>query len=266
MARFFSQLTRQIPANSDLFQFERASDQMPRTLTWSEMKDELAPAVDAGYITGFNWLAQDKSLSINPGEAYIPGIDAVVKYAGGSVGGTIPNNSMLHLYLQTSGSVLASLTAPAPTAYHGTARHMTGNLNTRYLFSVRTRSSGNSLYVQRGITMGSAADVTFLHNVGVDGVLSNTFSSLSVTDMDCSPWAPADTTTDISLRVRHTAGTGLLRLYCYTGSGFTVFTNANAGSDLELLVPCDATPKFQADVTIMSTTGALWVMGFRMVR
>lgn len=235
-----------------------------KTGTFAMLED--LPVVDQTYINGFGHTTTAGSVVIDAGTAYVPGSSRLVSYAGGTVSGAIPNSTTLHLYLLTNGNVTASATPPdAP--YAGTARHMTGNINARYLFSVRSRSSGNALYLQRGVAIGAGMDVTFLFNVAIDGVLSNDFGSTSITDMHCSQWAPAGPTSEIRIRVRnYSTVSGVIRLYCYTGAGFTIFMNAQQGETYWTAVPCDGTPRFQADASASGLTCALWVTGYRIVR
>lgn len=221
---------------------------------------------DQQFISGFGFTSTASSVNIMAGSAYVPDAGRVIDYPGGTYTypGTIPNNTMIHFYLNTVGQVEVSTLSPV--VYYGTARQRSGSSARRYLFSIRSKPSGNQLYIQRGVPMGNVVDVTFLHNTGSESALLISGVAETPTDVSAAGFAPAGPTTDLTVRVFNSGDSSTVRVYAYTGSGFTVWTNIPVTSELLVMsVPCDGTPKIQYDkVGVGAASIALY--GYRMQR
>jgi hypothetical protein len=126
---------------------------------------------------------------------------------------------------------------------------MTGNTAYRYLFSIKS-GVGGSLPIMKGDGGGSVSTVTYLQNTGV-GILQLVNASAPGTPTDASAVdvAPANVTTDLILRLYNVSMSGSVRIYCWDGTAFVVWTNIPSSQELYAAsVPCDNTPKVQYDV------------------
>lgn len=216
-----------------------------------------------GHILGFAHRTTTSTVIVGAGEAYVESLGRAVRYAGGTISGAIPSNTTLHIYLLSNGTVMASSTAPA-APFWGTARSMTGFTSRRYLFSVR--SVGTNLIIQKGDGGGGVCDVTFLHNTSSDSLLIGGGTSTTAADLSAATYAPAGPTTDLLVRAYNSAAVGSIRLYCYTGAAFVIFTNIPTTQELfTVSVPCDGTPKLQYDV-VSSGVASVALLGYRFAR
>lgn len=200
-----------------------------------------------GSINGFAWKSTASAIDVASGVAHIQSTGELVSYSGGKISGSIPANTWLHLYLHSSGSLLPSVTAPA-APYFGTARSMTGNTAYRYLFSIRS-GVGGALPIMKGDGGGSVSTVTYLQNTGL-GVtqLVNSSTAATPTDASAVDAAPANVTTDLVLRLYNISPSGSVRIYCWSGTAFVVWTNIPSSQELYAAsVPCDSAPKVQYD-------------------
>lgn len=224
--------------------------------------------VDKQYISGFGHVATPTSVIINAGQAYVEYAGKIVEYPGGTYTypGTIPNNTTINFYLDPSGGVIASAAPPAIPLF-GTARYAASPISQRrYLFSVRSANSGNVLLEQRGVAMGNVMDVTYTRNTGLQPLVT-AGPSTTPSDVDASGYAPPLVSTDIVVRAYNASTTtGTIRIHCWNGSSFVVFTNIPTVSELfTLSVPCDQTPKFQYDV-IGDGRATINLIGYRIQR
>lgn len=261
-------------ANDKYVILHRGSPTTSRTHTLPDKNGTIAhtsdiPVVDKQHISGFGHRTTAGEIIINAGSAYVQGAGRIVEFGGSTYTypGTIPNNVTVHVFLTSTGTISVSATNPA-APYFGTARSASGNQNLRYLFSVRSKPSGNQLYIQRGIDQGNAMDVTFLHNTGIDSVIQGSGSATSPTHLTALPWAPEGVTTDLVVRA-YNNGTGTVRLFCYEGAGtsFVVFTNIPVASEMmRLAIPCDQLCRIQYDAPGGSGSLSLALLGYRMVR
>lgn len=226
----------------------------------------LDTSANPAHINGFAWRSTASSVIVGAGEAYVESVGRVVRSTGITLGGAIPANTWLHVYVDSSGTISAQLSAPN-TPYFGTARSQTGAASRRYLFSIRS-GAGGALPIMRGDGNGSVCDVSVLSNTGAaPGLLVSSGTSASAADVPADILAPANVTTDLYLRVYNIgAAAGFVRLYCWTGSSFVVQTNVPVPAEISsLMIPCDATPKVQYDVG-GGGSASLSLLGYRYSR
>lgn len=225
--------------------------------------------MDPQYISGFGHRTTATTVVINAGRAYVESTGQVVEYAGGTYTypGTIPNNTTVHFYLHSSGSVDISATGPG-SPYFGTARSRSDSTARRYLFSVRSMPSGNQLYLQRGVSLGNAMDVTFVNNTGAQNMLVSNGTSTSAADVSAAAFAPAGVTTDLAIRVYNDGSAGTVRIYAWSGAAFGVWSNIPTINELlTFSVPCDPDPKLQYDVAGAAGARAqIALLGYRIER
>lgn len=221
------------------------------------------------FIHGLNIYTTGTTILISAGSAYVYQAAEPVSYIGGSITSATSANTTYHLYLDNTGSVVRSTTAPG-TPYYLHARRRGAFIGTRYLGTVFTDSSGNYL-PQKSSGMDNTVIVDYLYNIkaasssGGGTVLANG-TATSPTDIDLTSRVPF-TATDIVGLANHVGSGGLARFYGWDGSsGFTIHSNVNTpGSQNAIKLAVDFTPKVQYDVTTGGVAW-LWLSGYTYVR
>lgn len=238
----------------------------PATSTGAPTFRELAstdvgPALPPDYISGFQIAVSTTVVTVGAG-ILKTGSGAYVEFAGGTNSETRALNSTYHLYVNTSGTLSRSTTAPE--VYFGSARSRGASTTLRYIGSVRTDASGNYRpYVTDFGT--SQVRAYFAFNTGTDGRVIAGGTATSATSVSAAAWVYGTTANALMLRAFTTGTAGALtRLYTYASGAHVLYTNvasngiASAPQPLTLDLPCDNTPNIRYDAP-SGASGPAWV-------
>lgn len=220
-----------------------------------------------GFIAGFAWRTTATSIIFEGGSAYVEAAGKIVSAAAQTIAGAIPANTWLHLYVNASGVISASATAPS-APYFGTARSVGGINGWRYLMSIRSNAS-SQLPLMRGEGAGNVVDVTLLSNIALETLVSSGASTTPVTLSTLGNYAPANVTTMAKVRFQHNGTDGVARIYAsFDGSAtYSIFINAPfPGTIYTVDVPVSAAPAFQYDVTTAGARATIALLGYRYAR
>lgn len=223
-------------------------------------------ALPLDYITGLRISTDATSIEVSSGYAVVQG-GKLVRHNGSNIGLTNTANTLYHLYLNSGGNIdrYVDLSTSRPSAIiFGTARTRQGTLGNgrRYIGSVRTNSAGEYMRIYSNAG-ANQVDVQYRHNTNTESVITNNGASDTPADA-VAPWLYGPVVTGLFIRAYNNGTNGVVRLYTWDGTGFTIFTNIPLpGSTVMMYISVDDTPKFQYDV--QGTTGrsvALAVMGY----
>lgn len=121
----------------------------PTASAWQKVNDmtlEIYQSIGgmAGYISGLiPRYTIPNGCAISSGAAYIQSAGRVVEVPDITVQGSLQVNTWYHIYLTfVSGVLGAEIVSSAPTVYSGTARNKLNDGSRRYIYSLKTDSSG----------------------------------------------------------------------------------------------------------------------------
>lgn len=207
------------------------------------------PVVGSGFLAGFEVRSNGTTLVIGPGRAGIQsrGDLPPIASAGTTINLSRASNTWYYLYVDASGTITRSTTAPAAAAYYGAARSMNGNTSQRFLCAIRT--SGTSYWVGHlpPANGSGPAKWTFLYNVAVSNRIISNGNSATPADVNMSSWAPANVTISGTFRIQNNNASATLRYYTWNGSSFVIYSNILGVNIIVVDVYCDSTPKIQYD-------------------
>lgn len=231
--------------------------------SWTKLTNNDIP-YEPDYIHGLSVSTNSTTIFISAGRAVIPTPNnPTVFYAGGSITSSRAANTTYHLYLDSTGAVTRSTIAPGAPYYLSARRRGTVS-TTRYLGTVFTDSSGNYL-PQKTRGEGNSVYTQYLYNVKASGVILAGGTDVTATDVSLAGRAPV-TATDAEVLAVHLSSAGVVRLYNYNNTGFTVYCNIDKpNTQNSFTVSLDSTPKFQYDAV---SGGVAWIylLGYHYLR
>ncbi|WP_256575771.1 hypothetical protein [Pseudomonas sp. R16(2017)] len=202
-----------------------------------------------GFIEGLTmtW-SSATSVAIGAGSAYVPSVNKIVSYAGGTLTPSGVANSFIHLYLTSAGAIEQSSTAPA--RYYNQAHVKTSDISRRYIGSMLVRATANQVYKFEHHPLDSSVVYKHADPQTAPFILLNAASgAASFSCRPCTPstahtleaaWQNPGTASTYAQFTPSDAGTSIT-------TGWSVFVLAGIVQNARCAIATDGTITYQAN-------------------